>query len=200
MEILARPKQTWKWRLLFGDERPPALCPKGLQLINCSHSLQLGYCTFHINCFCCEKLAQAAGSRDKTRRKWGTSTTTWSVTQTRFESQRNDNRAVLNERVEGVKRQKVYLTKTLSLIFTAHFVADESFQTVTNIPQVASRRKAAEFLSSALLSLLPKHAQINLKHFPQSSIIKKMNKNSLPHTAHACSSPKPKPVLLSQSK
>lgn len=74
MEILARPKQTWKWRLLFGDERPPALCPKGLQLINCSHSLQLGYCTFRINCFCCEKLAQAAGSRDKTRRKWGTST------------------------------------------------------------------------------------------------------------------------------
>lgn len=106
----------------------------------------------------------------------GPQQTTWSVTQTRFESQRNDNRAALNERVEGVKRKKVYLTKTLSLIFTAHFVADEPFQVVTNIPQVASRRKAAEFLSSALLSLLPKHAQINLKHFPQSSIIKKRTK------------------------
>lgn len=102
----------------------------------------------------------------------GPQQTTWSVTQTRFERQRNDNRAALNERVEGVKR-KVYLTKTLSLIFTAHFVADEPFQAVTNIPQVASRRKAAEFLSSALLSLLPKHAQINLKHFPQSSIKKR---------------------------
>lgn len=169
MEILARQKQTWKWRLLFSDERSAALCPKGLDLINWSHRLQLGDCTFHINCVCCEKLAQAAGSEDKTRRKWETSTTTWSVTQTRFKSKRDDNRAVMTERDEGVKREKVYLTKILTHIFTAHFVTDESFQVVTNIPKVSP---CCKFLSPVFLSLLPKHTQINLKHFPQSSIIK----------------------------
>lgn len=171
MEILARQKQTWKWRLLFSDERPAALCPKGLDLINCSHGLQLGGCTFHIQHVCCEKLAGAAGSRDKTRRKWETSTTTWSLTQTRFKSERDDNRAVLIEREEGVKREEVYLAKILSFIFTAHFVTDESFQVVTNIPKVSPPCKAAGFLSAVFLPLLPKHTQINLKHFPQSLII-----------------------------
>lgn len=122
MEILARQKQTWKWRLLFSDERPAALCPKGLDLIKCSHRLRLGCCTFHMNCVRCERLAQAAGSRDKTRRKWETSTTTWPLTQTRFKSKRNDNRAVLIERDEGVKRERRFILLKYYLSFLLHIL------------------------------------------------------------------------------
>lgn len=52
-------KQIGKWSgPLFGNGRPAVLCPKGLWLINCSCTLQLGYCIFQINCGWCEKLTR----------------------------------------------------------------------------------------------------------------------------------------------